>query len=105
MAQSERNPKLLSALGHAYAVSGERDKANQILTELREASRQRYVNPYLLAVIYLGLGDKDQAFVWLDKAFQDRSSFLIWLKVEPQFDSLRDDPRFQDLLRRVGLMP
>ena len=104
MAQSERNPKLLSALGHAYAVSGERDKANQILTELREASRQRYVSPYLFAVIYLGLGDKDQAFVWLDKAFQDRSSFLIWLKVEPQFDSLRDDPRFQDLLRRVGLM-
>jgi serine/threonine protein kinase/Flp pilus assembly protein TadD len=103
IAQSERNPKLLSALGHAYAVSGERDKANQILAELREISQQRYVSPYLFAVVYLGLGDKDQAFVWLDKAFQDRSSFLIWLKVEPQFDSLRDDPRFQDLLRRVGL--
>ena len=68
-------------------------------------SKQRYVSPYLIAIVYVGLGDKDQAFAWLDKAFQDRSSLLLWLKVEPQFDSLRDDPRFQDLLRRVGLTP
>ncbi len=98
-----RDPQLIAALGHAYALSGERDKANQILAELREMSKHRYVSPYLFAIVYLGLGDKDQTFAWLDKAFQDRSFFLIWLKVEPLFDPLRDDSRFQDLLRRVGL--
>jgi tetratricopeptide (TPR) repeat protein len=95
----------IAALGHAYAQSGEPDKANQALAELREMSKQHYISPYLTAVVYLGLGDKDQAFAWLDKAYQDRSSLLIWLKVEPLFDPLRADPRFQDLLRRVGLMP
>ncbi len=103
MTQAERNPKLLASLGHAYALSGERDKANEALAELREISKHRYVSPYLFAVVYVGLGDKDQTFAWLDKAFQDRAFFLIWLKVEPLFDSLRDDSRFQDLLRRVGL--
>ncbi len=103
MAQAERHPFLIAALGHAYALSGERNKAQQTLAELREMSKQHYVSPYLFAVVYLGLGDKDQTFAWLDKAFQDRSFFMIWLKVEPQFDSLRDEPRFQDLLRRVGL--
>ncbi len=103
MAQAERHPDLIAALGHAYALSGERDKAQQSLAELREMSKHRYINPYLFAVVYLGLGDKDQTFAWLEKAYQDRSFFLIWLKVEPIFDSLRDDPRFQDLLRRMGL--
>ncbi|MEP7037023.1 MAG: tetratricopeptide repeat protein, partial [Acidobacteriota bacterium] len=103
MSQSERNPKLLASLGYAYALNGERDKAKQTLGELREISKRQYVSPYLFAVVYLGLGDKDQTFAQLDKAFQDRSFFLIWLKVEPLFDSLRDDPRFQDLLRRIGL--
>jgi tetratricopeptide (TPR) repeat protein len=98
-----RHPELVASLGHAYALSGERDKANQALAELRELSKRRYVSPYSLAVVYAGLGDKDQTFAWLDKAYQDRSFFLIWLKVEPLFDSLRDDSRFQDLLRRVGL--
>ncbi len=73
------------------------------LAELREMSKRQYVSPFLFVVVYLGLGDKDQTFAWLEKTYQDRSSFLIWLKVEPLFDSLRDDPRFQDLLRRGGL--
>ncbi len=103
MAQPERNPKLLASLGHAYAMAGEREKALKALDELREMSKHRYVSPYLFAVIYIGLGDKDQTFAWLEKAFQDRSFWLIWLNVEPKFDSLRDDGRFQDLLRRVGL--
>jgi eukaryotic-like serine/threonine-protein kinase len=103
--QAERHPMLIAALGHAYALSGKREKANQALAELREMSQQHYISPYLTALIYLGLGDKEQAFAWLDKAYQDRSSLLIWLKVEPLFDTLRADPRFQDLLRRVGLMP
>ena len=105
MAQTERHPFLIAALGHAYAVSGEREKALKILDELREMSKQQYISPYLFAIVYAGLGDKEQTFAWLEKAFQDRSFFLIWLKVEPQFDSVRDDPRFKDLLRRIGLQP
>ncbi len=102
IAQAERHPWLIAALGHSYALNGERDKANQSLDELREMSNRQYISPYLFAVVYAGLGDKEQTFAWLEKAFQDRAFFLIWLKVEPQFDSLRDDSRFQDLLRRIG---
>jgi hypothetical protein len=58
-----------------------------------------------VANVYIGLGDKDQAFVWLEKAFQERSNALVWLKVWPLWDPLRSDPRFDDLLRRVGLEP
>lgn len=103
MTKGERNATLIAALGHAYALAGERDKALAALAELREMSKQHYVIPYLMAIIYLGLDDKEQTFAWLERAYQDRSSLLIWLKVEPQFKSLRDEPRFQDLLRRVGV--
>lgn len=103
MIQPERHSQLLASLGHAYALAGERSKALKALDELREMSKQRYISPYLFAVVCIGLGDKDQTFAWLEKAYQDRSFFLLWLKVEPLFAPLRDDPRFQDLLRRVGL--
>jgi len=103
MSQAERNPQLIAALGHAYALSGERDKALKTLDELREMSKEHYISPYLIAVVYVGLGVKEQAFAWLEKAYQDRSAALLWLKVEPLFDPLRSDPRFQDLLRRIGL--
>jgi len=88
-----------------YALAGDRDKANKALNELREISKRHYVSPYWFAGVYAGLGDKEQAFAWLDKAYQDRTLFLIWLKVEPQFENLRDDPRYNDLLRRIGLQP
>jgi tetratricopeptide (TPR) repeat protein len=103
MNEAERHPQLLASLGHAYALAGQRDKAQKALDELREMSKKRYVSPYLIAVVYAGLGDKDQTFAWLEKAYQDRSFFLIWLNVEPRFDSLRDDSRFADVVRRVGL--
>src|SRR4030095_5436592 len=77
--------------GHVvYALAGERVKALKALAELREMSKRRYISPYLIAVVSVGLGDKAQAFAWLDKAYQDRSATLIWLKVEPLFDPLRD---------------
>ncbi len=98
-----RHPQLISSLGHVYAVAGQRAEAQQLLEELQEMSKQSYINPYLIALIYVGLGEKEQAFTWLEKAYQERFFFLIWLKVEPRFDPLRDDPRFQDLIRRVGL--
>lgn len=103
MTEAERHPQLLASLGRTYALAGQPDKAKNALEELREMSKTRYVSPYLIAVVYAGLGDKDQTFVWLNKAYEDRSFFLIWLKVEPRFDSLRTDPRFAELVRRVGL--
>lgn len=101
---AERHPQLIASLGRAYALAGERDKAKKSLEELRETSKQRYVSPYLFAVVYAGLSDKEQALVWLEKAYEERTFFLIWLNVEPRFDSLRDDPRYKDLLRRIGLL-
>jgi Tfp pilus assembly protein PilF len=92
-------------LGYAYAVAGKRDEAQKILDELKELAKQRYVPPNAFAVIYMGLGDKDQAFAWLDKTFEARPDNLYFLKVSPQYDSLRSDPRFAELLRRLKLAP
>jgi tetratricopeptide (TPR) repeat protein len=100
---SGRNPVYLAALGHALAVSGRRQEAVRILDDLKGLSKRRYVLPSLIAIIYIGLEDGDQAFAWLEKAYQERSDFMIVLKVEPVLDGLRSDPRFADLLQRVGL--
>ena len=70
---------------------------------MKERSQQTYVQPMWLAVIHVALGEKDQAFDWMQKAFEDRSAWLVYLKVDPLFDPVRSDPRFTDLLRRVGL--
>jgi TolB-like protein/DNA-binding winged helix-turn-helix (wHTH) protein/Tfp pilus assembly protein PilF len=93
---------VLTELGHAYAVAGQRDEATKIIVELRERAKQPYVSPYLVATIYAGLGDKVQAFEWLEKSYKNRCGWLAWLKVDPKLDSLRSDQRFADLLRRVG---
>jgi len=68
-----------------------------------ELSVRSYVPPYNIATVDAALGDKDEAFAWLDRAYADRSFYLTWIKVDPQMDSLRLDPRFADLMRRVGL--
>jgi len=101
--QLDDDPFVLALLGHAYAVSGVRDEALQTVEQLKETSRQRYVSAYSFAVVYAGLGEKDQAFQWLEKAYQDRADDLRQLKVDPLLDNLRPDPRFADLVRRVGL--
>ena len=98
-------PEPVGALGQVYALLGNKAQAQAMLRELKERSRRGYVPPYQMAKIHLGLGEKDQALVWLEKAFEERSLFLTWLKVEPDVDRLRSDPRFQDLLRRVGFPP
>ncbi|HEY3132941.1 MAG TPA: winged helix-turn-helix domain-containing protein [Acidobacteriota bacterium] len=95
----------LATLGHAYARAGRREEAQKVLSELMAASKQRYISPYAVATVYIGLGDKDRAFEWLEKAYQDRSEVFVWLKVEPLLDDLRPDPRFAGLMRRVGLAP
>ena len=98
--------QVIGSLGHAYAVAGRRAEAERVITELRKKSERKYISPYDIATIYAGLGDKEQTLVWLGKAYEDRSGWLaLWLKVDPKFDAFRSDPRFQDLLRRVGFTP
>jgi serine/threonine-protein kinase len=92
-------------LGYTYALSGEREKAVRVLEGLRQLSEQRYVSPYLEAIIHAGLGEHDQAFARLEKACQERAVWMVFLKVDPFLDRLRDDPRFLNLLRWVGLPP
>ena len=99
------SPDEPASLGYAYALSGKSREAHQVIDELKERSKRSYISPTSIAIIYTGLGEKDQAFAWLDKAYDGRDSILVLLKVEPMFDSLRSDPRFLDLMRRVGLPP
>ncbi len=94
-----------AALAHAYAVVGKRGDAEKILGELLERSRWSHVEPMSIAVIYSGLGDKENAVEWLEKAHAEHSVGLLTLKVHPIFDGLHSDSRFADLLRRVGLPP
>ncbi len=94
---------MLALLGHAYAVSGKRDEALRTLDQLKEIAKQRYVGAYGFAIVHAGLGDKDQAFQWLERGYQDRALEMTRLKVDPFLDNLRSDPRFADLVRRVGL--
>ncbi len=94
---------VIPALGHAYARSGQFSEAYNLLAVLKGLSRQRYVSPYFIAEVYWRLGEVDKAFAWLEKAVEDRSDWLVWIGVEPGLDSLRSDPRFTDLLRRMKL--
>ncbi|MCI0338059.1 MAG: protein kinase [Acidobacteria bacterium] len=99
-----RGSTLLKAeLGHAYAVAGKRKEALQSLEELQQLSGQRHISPYHLALIYTGLGEKDRAIELLNKALDERAERLVWMKMDPRFDILRTDPRFIDLLQRIGL--
>jgi tetratricopeptide (TPR) repeat protein len=93
----------LAGLGHLYATSGRKGEARAALDELQRQSRQEYVPADSMALICTGLGEKDQAFAWLERAYEERSFRLAWLKVEPRWDRLRSDPRFTQLLQRVGL--
>jgi TolB-like protein/Tfp pilus assembly protein PilF len=98
-------PYALGQLAYAYAVAGRRAEAQKALAELQDLSKQRYVAPFNVALIYTGLGDKNQALEWLERAYEDHSDNLAWIKVDPRFDSIRGELRFQDLLRRMGLSP
>ena len=90
-------------LDNAYALSGKREEAQKVIEHLREPSVHEYVAPYNIAVIYAGLGEKDEAFVWLNRAYQERSYLLTYLMVDERLGKLHSDPRFDELVRRVGL--
>jgi eukaryotic-like serine/threonine-protein kinase len=98
------NTEIWSGLGHAYAMSGNKAEAQKVLDHLKEMSAHSYVSPYAVAVIYAGLGEKDQVFAWLERAYTDRSYFVAnYLTTDARLDGLYADPRFIDLRRRVGL--
>jgi len=90
-------------LGYAYANSGDRPKAEQILRELEEMAKRKYVSTTAFADIHLGLGEKEKALDWLEKSYQDQESACWYLKVDPIYDSVRKEPRFQALLKKIGL--
>jgi serine/threonine-protein kinase len=93
------------AIGHLYATSGQESKALAILDHLREQIGASYVAPHTLAAIFAGLGDKDQAFEWLDASYENRIELLAWIKVDPRFEVLRGDYRFDRFLEKIGLNP
>jgi serine/threonine-protein kinase len=95
--------EMAGALGHAYAVAGKRGEAEKLLAALQQRSKQQYVAPFDIALIHLGLGSMNAAFEWLEKAYEDRSTWLTWIKVDPRFDAIRDDARYRDLLRRMKM--
>jgi len=94
---------MIAALGHTLAASGVTDEARALISELRQRVGARYVPPFNIAMVYAGLGEKDETFEWLEKASACRSLWLIFLNVHPMFADLRSDPRFKALARRMGL--
>ena len=100
---SDRSPGVISVLGWAYAHTGRRSDALRLLGELKRRQQTGYVPAGAFVTAYVGLGNNDEAFAWFERAYKEQSNILIYLKVFPPYDSLRGDPRFQDLVRRVGL--
>jgi hypothetical protein len=96
-------PWYRAELAYSYAAEGNRAQAGKILTNLKSRSRRQYVSSYTLAVDYIGLGERDAALTQLQKAYEDREDQVALMKIEPLFDSIHSDPRFPDLLRRIGL--
>jgi TolB-like protein/DNA-binding winged helix-turn-helix (wHTH) protein/Tfp pilus assembly protein PilF len=106
MAISPVNLVALTGVGYGYAVTGRRAEAQKVLDKLNELSKHEYVSPVWRAKIYAGLEEKDRAFEWLEKAYEDRSIVSVgFMKPNPMFDPLRSDPRYADLLRRTNLQP
>lgn len=90
-------------IAHVYAVSGNNSEAERILNELIQKSEHTYVSPYDIAIVYAGLGKREKALEWLNRAYEDHSYFMSWLKIDPRLRELRSDPQFVALVRQVGL--
>ena len=100
--QLEPTPHLKGTLAFYYAKANRRDDARRLLEELKQQSKVRYVASYWIGMIYVGLNDNDEAFRWFEKAYQERSWWLMFIKMDPMLDGVRSDPRFVDLMRRIG---
>lgn len=91
----------LAAIGNVEGIAGKKSEAREMLSKLNTLSEVKYVTPYGTALLYAGLGDKIQTFNWLDKAVQGRSHWLVWMRLDPRWDDVREDPRFKEIVRRV----
>jgi tetratricopeptide (TPR) repeat protein len=101
--RSHRTPAIIASLGRAYALAGRKRDAKRLLDELFEVAKTRYVSPHAFTEVYLGLGDHERAFEWMEREYEDRSNSVAWFGTTPMFDPLRSDPRFIDLLHRINL--
>jgi hypothetical protein len=94
----------MAALGYLYGKTARTDEGRRLLAEFDELARAgRYASGYAIAVVHMGLGDRERALATLDVAYRERSHWLVWLKRDPRWDEIRADPRFQDFVRKVGL--
>ena len=100
---SEAIPFALASLGHALARSGKQEDARAVLEQLSELSARRYVSPYSMATVHIGLGQVNQAIEWLDRAADERSNWMIFLNVDPIFDPIRTEPGCRRIAQRIGL--
>jgi hypothetical protein len=94
---------MIALYGHALALSGDAGGARKALAKLQDLAQSRYVSSLYFAVIYTGLGEKATAIDWLDRAYQERNDRLVYLGVEPMADPLRGNPRFEELLHKIGI--
>jgi tetratricopeptide (TPR) repeat protein len=101
---TNRLPEKLAWLGYAYAISGKRKEALDVLDEIKWNPRRQYVSPFYMGLLYMGLGDKENAIRSLKKAYTDHDEWMVYLNTYPEFAGLHQDARFQDLERRVGLL-
>jgi tetratricopeptide (TPR) repeat protein len=97
------SPLMRAALAHSYGKAGKAKEALDILDDLTKLAERKYVAPHFFAGIHIGLGEDDRALEYLEKSYEEHSHWLIYLHIEPSMDDMRSDPRFQDLLKRVGL--
>ena len=100
---SQGGPLYVASLAHALAIFGRRSEADKLLGQMIDRAQHGYIAPFHMAVIYAGLGETNRTLAWLEKGHEERSTWMVWLKVDPRFDSMRSDPRFQGLLRHLGL--
>ena len=96
------DPCYKGSLGHVYAISGKTDQARNVLRDLEGRTGQQYVPAFAIALIYAGLGDNDHAILWLQRAYEDRSTSMVFLKLDPELSTLHSDPRFEELSRRIN---
>ena len=99
----ELKPEVESLMGMALAMAGEEERAREVLAHLIEMSGERWVSPFVIATVHIALGEKARGFEWLERAYEDLDPRLAFLKINPVYDRVKTDPRYLDLLERVGL--
>ena len=105
VSRSRRRPFELSSLASVYGLAGKNREALELINELKESTQQGHISGFIFAEAYLGLGERDQALTWLERAYEDRDETMVYIKADPRWDALRSEPRFQALLRRMNFPP